>query len=187
MDSNCYITILSRNEHKSKQIFGTIVRKNVDTKTNVRYYNITSKTFVRKTCSINILFIYGGVAMNDQYTKAELRTLKVKRDILRRKRQIRMRLTIAAILSFVIILGTAFSLTAFRSNATAKAEPGKSKLYTSVMIEYGSTLSETAQDYIDFEHYESLDDYISEVMFINHLSNADDILAGDHLIMPYYA
>lgn len=59
------------------------------------------------------------------------------------------------------------------------------KYYTSISIEQGDTLSSIAKAYISTE-YSSIDEYISEVKFINHI-DGDNIIAGNHIIVPYYS
>jgi len=124
--------------------------------------------------------------MSYESTKAELRTLRVKREIRRRKRQIKIRLALAATI-FIVVLTSAISITSIVSKANEADNVTKAKLYTNVMVEYGSTLTKTAEEYIDYDYYDSMNDYISEVMFINHIKDADQITAGTHLIMPYYS
>ena len=61
------------------------------------------------------------------------------------------------------------------------------KYYKNICVERGETLTSIAKTYADEEHYETLDQYIEEVLYMNHLDNADDICAGYYLIIPYYA
>jgi hypothetical protein len=53
------------------------------------------------------------------------------------------------------------------------------------MVERNDTLWSIAQEYNDKDHYDSIRDYIKEVMQINSLSD-DEIHYGDYLIVPYY-
>ncbi len=61
---------------------------------------------------------------------------------------------------------------------------GHEKLYKSIQIEYGDTLWEIAGQNKG-SHYESNNEYIDEVMKINHLKT-DKINAGQYLTIPYY-
>lgn len=61
------------------------------------------------------------------------------------------------------------------------------KYYKNICVERGETLTSIAKIYADEKHYETLDQYIEEVVYMNHLEDADDICAGYYLIIPYYA
>ena len=61
------------------------------------------------------------------------------------------------------------------------------KYYKNICVERGETLSSIANDYADKAHYDTIDQYIREVMYMNHLKDADDIPAGYYLIVPYYS
>ena len=58
------------------------------------------------------------------------------------------------------------------------------KYYRSVPVESGDSLWEIAQENMT-EEYETVQDYIEEVCFINSI-DADDIHAGHYLVLPYY-
>lgn len=61
---------------------------------------------------------------------------------------------------------------------------GCNKCYKSIVLEYGDTLWGIATEYKGI-YYESTQDYIDEVMSINHLTT-DKIHAGQYLAVPYY-
>lgn len=61
------------------------------------------------------------------------------------------------------------------------------KYYKNICVERGETLTSIAKIYADEKHYETLDQYIEEVVYMNHLKDADNICAGYYLIIPYYA
>lgn len=61
------------------------------------------------------------------------------------------------------------------------------KYYKNICMEQGETLTSIAREYADREHYETLDQYIQEVVYMNHLKSEDDICAGYYLIIPYYS
>ncbi|MDE5891572.1 MAG: LysM peptidoglycan-binding domain-containing protein, partial [Acetatifactor sp.] len=52
--------------------------------------------------------------------------------------------------------------------------------------EPGDTLWSLADRYADQEHYTSRDQYIAEVMTMNHMSS-EELSAGNYLILPYYS
>ncbi len=89
----------------------------------------------------------------------------------------------------VLIMTVIFSITLnsgfVRAEAPLKADEIRhEKHYKSILIEYGDTLWAIASEYKD-SHYDSVHDYIDEVMQINHLKN-DKIHAGQYLLIPYY-
>lgn len=65
-----------------------------------------------------------------------------------------------------------------------KASHPKAKYYTSIKIQPGDCLYELAEEYIS-EEYPSIENYISEVKSINHMS-CDILYQGCYLILPYY-
>ncbi len=59
------------------------------------------------------------------------------------------------------------------------------KYYTSIIIEPGDSLWEIASEYMTSE-YSDVEEYIMEVMTLNHLMD-DEIMAGEYLTIPYYS
>lgn len=68
----------------------------------------------------------------------------------------------------------------------AREEDISVKYYKNICVERGETLTSIAKTYADESHYETLDAYIAEVVYMNHLESADDICEGYYLIIPYY-
>ena len=73
----------------------------------------------------------------------------------------------------------------FSDNIDFFSEGSWTKYYTSIQIEKGTSLWEIAEDYIT-EEYASEQEYIEEVMRMNHLNN-DVIYEGAYLCVPYYS
>ena len=59
------------------------------------------------------------------------------------------------------------------------------KMFTSYEIKPGDTLNSIAQDNISPE-YRSVDEYVREVKYINRMLDSDKLVAGDHIVIPYY-
>ncbi len=66
----------------------------------------------------------------------------------------------------------------------AKAADNYHKYYTSIAIMPGDTITEYYNTY--GEHYKNSSDYIEEVCMINSI-DADDLKAGNYIIVPYYS
>lgn len=121
----------------------------------------------------------------NQATYMNERDLKNYRRKLRRQREIR-RIFILAGITIMLVLGFALSYHALLSHASTELEDITYKYFTSIQIEPGDTLWGLADRYADREHYASRDQYIEEVMTMNHLSG-EELSAGSYLILPYYS
>ena len=126
--------------------------------------------------------------MNQTYQDREhyeyRRRLRQRREKLHRQREIRRNFCMV-LLGIILILVLSGSYHAITSNATTEVAPVMKKCYTSIVIKPGETLTSLAQEYSG-EHYESVTDYIREVMWINHLESSQ-IIAGEYIILPYYS
>ena len=86
-------------------------------------------------------------------------------------------LIILAILSFVLIS------VLFFNNANAETTTEYEKVYISIEINEGDTMSLYAEKYAISPKY--YDDYIEEIRYINNLKN-DNLLSGCYLLIPVY-
>lgn len=111
--------------------------------------------------------------------------LRQRRNAIRRKREMKKHMFMF-LLGIICVLFLSFSYQAIVSNADESVADVSYKYYTSIMIESGDTLWTLAEEYGDDIHYDSVSDYINEVMQINHL-NTEQINAGEYLIVPYYS
>lgn len=116
--------------------------------------------------------------MNDR----DLRNYWRKR---KRQREVR-RIFVLAGIAVVLVLGFALSYHALLSHANTEIENISYKYFTSIQVEPGDTLWSLADKYADQEHYTSRDQYIAEVMAMNHMSG-EELSAGSYLILPYYS
>lgn len=94
-------------------------------------------------------------------------------------------------LSFTIITAvfvTIIALSVFSLSAKAKSTQGADdyKYYTSHMIMPGESLWSIAQENIDYVHYESVQNYIEEINFINGMANSE-LQIGDYILIPYFS
>lgn len=92
---------------------------------------------------------------------------------------IRLMAVALAVISLSICGGSLFA-----SAGVRRGEQDVKKYYTSVLVNYGDTLSAIAHEHM-CSQYDSLDSLIGEIKFMNHLTD-DTIRAGGYLIVPYY-
>ena len=103
----------------------------------------------------------------------------------RRERELRKNLLLG-ITSAILIVALSIAFGSILSLAGADDAEHAIKYYGSIEIQYGDTLELIAERFMDGEHYDSIDAYIKEVMKINNLRD-DRIVAGRHIVVPYYA
>ena len=58
--------------------------------------------------------------------------------------------------------------------------------YTNITVEKGDTLWNIAEEYMDYGHYDNIYEYMEHLTKLNHMTS-DDLYAGEHLIVTYYA
>lgn len=107
----------------------------------------------------------------------------------KRRRNAEIRRHIAQfILAAVFVCIVVFGVNSIISRAGDTREEELSfKYYKNICLEPGETLTSIARTYADKEHYSTTDKYIQEVVYMNHLEDADAVSAGDYLIIPYHS
>lgn len=110
---------------------------------------------------------------------------RIRNNRIRRRREMRKNFLLF-VMTLCLIVTTSMVVCSFRSNA--KTDPAKEmqRYYKSITVSERDTLWSIAKTYMDETHYDSVQDYIDDVMHINNLRN-DAIYADAHLIVPYYA
>ncbi len=103
---------------------------------------------------------------------------------MRRERELRRKYLFAA-LSFVVILVCVFSLKSITSKAVDESDIIY-KYFKTYEVANDDTLWSIAKEHIDYEYYDDVNEYIDEVVSINHL-NGDTILYGQSIIIPYFS
>lgn len=103
---------------------------------------------------------------------------RIKRDFIRKV----CILGVACVLGIVI----AFTASVFTQDVKAENDELLHKYYTFYTVVPGDSLWEIAGDNYVLG-YDDRTDYIDDVIFINHLDDADDISCGDTLVIPYYS
>ena len=84
-------------------------------------------------------------------------------------------------LSLVLIICIIFGV----NNKKQNPEASNQKYYACITIDEGETLWTIAEEHYS-EEYNSYQEYIDEVKFINNLTD-DTIYRGAKLVIPYYA
>lgn len=109
---------------------------------------------------------------------------RIRRNRARRQREIMKNFLIFA-MTLCMIITCSIVLSSFRSNAKDDSAEASYKYYKSIVVSDSDTLWSIAEEYMDGDHYDSINDYIKEVKAMNSLSD-DSIHYGTHLIIPYY-
>lgn len=109
---------------------------------------------------------------------------RIRNNRIRRQKEMH-RHFLMLVMTFCLVLIFSISISSFLSKAKDDSEESYFKYYKSIAISKEDTLWSIAQEYMDTDHYESVEDYIKEVKQTNHL-NSDVITYGTYLIVPYY-
>jgi len=104
---------------------------------------------------------------------------------LRRQRTLRRRIVFTTLAIFITLIFT-FSYNVLVTQANDDMSDVKYKYYTYHEVEKGETLWSIAENYIDYDYYESISDYIKELRVMNHL-NDDLIKVGEDIVVTYYS
>ncbi|MBR4085262.1 MAG: LysM peptidoglycan-binding domain-containing protein [Lachnospiraceae bacterium] len=114
-------------------------------------------------------------------TKRELLIYKKQ---LQHKKILRRRIAICTLSLLLIFL---FVLS-FNNMVQATEELPETtyKYFTYYTVDKGDTLWSMAEEYIDYEFYDSIHEYVEEVKEINHMCN-DIILVGETIVIPYFS
>lgn len=118
--------------------------------------------------------------MSAEDQKSERRIL---RNRIRRQQEMKKHLQMFLV-TICLIAVCSFTLSDFRSNAKNDMRD-VDKCYKSITISSHDTLWSIAEQYMDNDYYDSIQDYIDEVRRMNAIAG-DSIRYGDYLIIPYY-
>ncbi len=109
---------------------------------------------------------------------------RIRNNRIRRRREMRKNFLLL-VMTFCLIITVSITVSSFRSNAKNDPAQETAKYYKSIVVSDSDTLWSIAEDYMDEAHYDSIYEYIREVMQINSLTS-DAIYSDAHLIVPYY-
>ena len=111
--------------------------------------------------------------------------LKVLRQRMRRQQIIRRRVAFS-ILTVLLIGWFIFFFSTIICEANESNSEVNYKYFTSYEVTKGDTLWTVATKNINYMYYHSIQDYIDEVMEINHMNNST-ICVGESIIIPYFS
>lgn len=109
---------------------------------------------------------------------------RIRNNRRRRKREMRKNFLLI-VMTICLIAACSISMSVFRSSAKDDSVKTSYKYYKSITISNNDTLWSIAEEYMDEDYYDSVNDYVDEVIRVNTLPN-DTICYGQHLIIPYY-
>lgn len=104
---------------------------------------------------------------------------------LKRLAMIRSRILFTIVITLLVLV-IMFLFNSLRTEATEQIPETTYKYFTYHQIEKGDTLHDLAKEYISYEFYDNLQEYIEEVREINHLKD-DVIISGQMLVIPYFS
>lgn len=93
---------------------------------------------------------------------------------------------LATVFTFVFLFISVISANAIIANAGDGYEKSYQKLYTSITVERGETVWDIATEHMN-PGYDTIDELIEEIGFINGLDESYTIQTGSMLMIPYYA
>jgi hypothetical protein len=125
-----------------------------------------------------------GMYADQTIAREEVRRINRRKAIQQQKQRRKMVLLFAVTLFLMFTIGFGFG--SLLSRAQESKQPESYKYYTNLEIQKGDTLWTIADTYMDAMHYSSHNDYMNEVMTINHLTS-DRLIAGQKIIVPYYS
>ncbi len=113
-----------------------------------------------------------------------------KRELLAYKKQLNHRKVMRRRIAFGIISVFLVLLFVFSFNSIAQATEDipetTYKYFTYHTVDKGDTLWSMAEEYIDYDYYKNIFEYVSEVKEINHM-NGDTVRIGQTIVIPYFS
>ena len=145
-------------------------------------YNTNNRTAVRNGCSKNAEFVIMYYTKEEYFMNSERR---IRNNRIRRQRQLRRNLLM---MCFTLALIATLSIGGFALGAKAqdKEEVILYKYYTNIEVQYGETLDDIAEQFFCEEKYKNIDEYISDIMFVNSMCD-EEVSPGSYLIIPYFS
>ncbi|MBR1650483.1 MAG: hypothetical protein IJ691_04890 [Lachnospiraceae bacterium] len=126
---------------------------------------------------------YYGTKKITEMTDREYAIFKKRREAyyIRRK----FLLSVAATILMIFVLSLAIK--GFASNASNADKEQKCKYFKTIMLEYGKTLDDIAEEYYDPAYFTSAESVKKEIMEVNHINEYSAIPGGYIIYVPYYS
>lgn len=110
--------------------------------------------------------------------------IRIRNNKIRREKEL-----LRHIFIFIISLIIFFMIIIIWGNSKSVASEGNEqvlyKYYTSIEVHPGDTLYDISLNYVK-EGKLTSKDFIDEVVYMNNLKSSDSIIAGKHILIPYY-
>lgn len=121
---------------------------------------------------------------NNFYYRQKMRQERLEA---RRRAAARRRVrTLVTVFTFVFLFISVISANAVIAKAGDGYEKDYQKFYTGIIVERGETVLELASEHMT-PGYESVDELVEEIAFINGLDDSYTIKSGTMLMIPYFA
>jgi hypothetical protein len=111
--------------------------------------------------------------------------IRMIQDSMKRFREIKLKWIIMISVLLVVAGGTIVYFSTISEAGTG--EDVEYKYYKSITVPANATVWTIADEYMDPDHYASIEEYIKEVKHVNSLGDDDTLLSGQSLILPYYS
>jgi hypothetical protein len=118
------------------------------------------------------------------HSREEVRRMH-RLEVVRQQKQRRKMILLFAVTLF-LMFGIGVGFGSLLSKAQESEHPMDYKYYANIEIQDGDTLWTIADTYMDSTHYLRRNDYMNEVMNLNHMTS-DRLIAGQKIIVPYYS
>ena len=103
-----------------------------------------------------------------------------------KQRRLTNRICLSVVLILLLSTVFAFGSTLLTAKVNAQNDEILHKYYTSIVVEPGTSLWDIANENYELG-YDSQNDYIEEVININHIKDENQIESGTTLVIPYYS
>ncbi|SDA65113.1 LysM domain-containing protein [Butyrivibrio sp. INlla18] len=113
--------------------------------------------------------------------------IRIRQNKIRRQRIVRRQyITISLIVSILLFVMMFLKLSVMSDAQSDTFEP-EYKYYKTVTVYSGDTLWDIASNNYNSGKYSDMNSYINEILSINSISDADQVKAGESLIIPYFS
>jgi hypothetical protein len=143
-----------------------------------------------------VVLLRGDIMTNAMYAARSLHNdklffdsseIRIRNNRTRRQKIVRRQYMLIMSIVTMIISSFIFIHSSLSLDAQSDDYKPDFKYYQSLTVHSGDTLWSIASANYDSDHYDDVDEYISEICNINGIRNASSLKAGENLIVPYYS